>query len=351
MHGFILTDAQGCTATNCVSWQDERGYSLMSDGRETCLEAVSRILPYNLTKASGCTPKINQSICPLFYYAQSNDLSGLRFMMMGDYIAYRLTGEIGSCHITNGASTAMADVREGVWSEGICELLGFSRMVLPEIVHEAENCGTYKSTAVYTAVGDQQASILGICDINAEDIIINVATGTQVCALSENFVSGRFETRPYFNGRYILTFPELPSGRRFDAIVDKIAVKDKDKSIEDIWRNINSGMEDIIAEYGLDYSKIDGALEENFEETEKTAYEMLREYLSLAQKISEAIEELPLNEKNRRIVLTGGTVHKSGALVKVIEETLGKKVILPKEKEDCLKGLLKIAQKLKNISK
>jgi sugar (pentulose or hexulose) kinase len=360
MHGFVLTDESGRNLTNYISWQDERAMEMSRSGFSYSEELSKTILPH-LKRRTGTTTKLNLSICPLYYMSKNMGLPGnARFMMMGDYIVSRLTGVISKCHISNAASTGMVNIGDGTWSREIAKIVGATNLYFPEVAMEVEEAGEYKGAKIYTAVGDQQASLLGGGEYDKEDLLINIATGTQVSIVSDKLMFGRYETRPFFDGKYLLCDPDVPSGRNFDTIINFIydlGLKIFDQALDSqyMWRKIGFLVDHMQAPrvplavdldfYGLDGRK--GGYIQNIAPDNFTIESIiLGAFYSLCENLYRAAFKVADINKVRRIVLTGGLVRNTGILPEMIERRFGLKCVQSETKEESLTGLLKIAAKL-----
>ncbi len=360
MHGFVLIDESGRNLTNYVSWQDERAMEMSRSGFSYCEQLSKTILPH-LKRRTGTGTKLNLSICPLYYMSKNTGLpENARFMMMGDYIASRLTGSISKCHISNAASTGMVNIEDGTWSREIVKIVGAANLSFPEIAMEVEAAGEYKGTKIYTAVGDQQASLLGGGDYSQEDLLINIATGTQVSVVSDKLMFGKHETRPFFEGRYLLCDPDVPSGRNFDTIINFIydlGIKIFDQALDSqyMWKKIGFLVDHMQAPsaplavdldfYGLDGRK--GGYIHNITPGNFTIESViLGAFYSLCENLYRAAFKVADINRVRRIVLSGGLVRNTRILTEMIEHRFGLKCVHSETKEESLSGLLKIAEKL-----
>jgi xylulokinase len=94
-----------------------------------------------------------------------------KFIQAGDYILYRLSGEI-TTDFSIGSMTMLMDITEHKWSEEICERLGISVDKLPDLgpAHEIvgeisrrieKKTGLARGTPIVRGGGDTQVSILG----------------------------------------------------------------------------------------------------------------------------------------------------------------------------------------------
>lgn len=245
MHGFLLTDANGTPCTDYISWQKEYGYEEV-DGKS----AVEILSASDLSEEilhTGMQVRAGLPSCNLLYIVRKGLLrtfSGpLYFYTLGDYLIRFLSGRQPLCHPTNAAATGLYDLSRSAWNEKIIRLASSGPAIrFPEV-------GTAAMEFVYLghrvsclpAIGDQQAALLGAGVAYESDISFNLGTGAQVSRLTDKLqFSTDFQTRPYFQNRYLESVPHLPSGRAlnvyfrfFKDVLTAFGVADKRD--EEIW--------------------------------------------------------------------------------------------------------------------
>ncbi|MBR2341451.1 MAG: hypothetical protein IKA72_03490 [Clostridia bacterium] len=184
MHGYVLLK-DGVAVSNYISWRDERGAAVQP--------------AFTLTKEYGVDIKPNLPRLSL----QTQTVEFDEFCTLGSYLVYRLTGK-NETHISDAAPSGFYNVclRER-------EQTAFK---LPTPSYEIKPVGHYLDTAIYTPVGDQQASILGSVGRCFDGYVLNLGTAAQLCEIANGFVSGEFESRPYFDGKTLCTVTRLIGG-------------------------------------------------------------------------------------------------------------------------------------------
>jgi sugar (pentulose or hexulose) kinase len=80
----------------------------------------------------------------------------------------------------------------------------------------------FGKTTVYTPVGDQQSAVLG-ANADEQNYVMNIGTAGQFCSISPTFVSGDFESRPFFDGKILCTVTNLPGGKIIETYEKKWA--------------------------------------------------------------------------------------------------------------------------------
>lgn len=182
MHGYVLLK-NGKAVTEYVSWRDERAKDVKPD--------------FILSKEFGVDIKPN--LPRLSVLTQKVDFD--EFCSLGSYLSYVLTGNNVS-HVTDLAPTGFYNVKQKYSVK--------TNFNLPKIVYDLIPVGKYNDAIIFAPVGDQQASVFGITP--ADGYVLNLGTAGQICLITENFIDGEFECRPYFFGKWLLTVTRLPGG-------------------------------------------------------------------------------------------------------------------------------------------
>jgi len=185
MHGYVLLNKE-IEVTPYISWRDER-----SKGHTPS---------FNITKEYGVNLKPNLPRNSIELIDKDFD----EFLTLGSYIVYKLTGN-NITHITDLSPSGFLNVKT--------KTLDKVPFKLPEFVSEVTIVGKYKDISIYSPLGDQQCSILGATyDLNFNGYILNLGTASQICEISDSMLLGEYESRPYFNNKYLLTVTYLPGG-------------------------------------------------------------------------------------------------------------------------------------------
>ena len=148
-----------------VVWQDRRTASICEDlkarGDEPTVQAKTGLLldPY----FSGS--KIGWALANWPQLKGAGD--NLAVGTVESYLVFRLTGGAHISDATNASRTALMAIGSAGWDDGLCDLFGVPRGILPEIVDCAGNLGTTTPDLFGGAIpicgmaGDQQAALIG----------------------------------------------------------------------------------------------------------------------------------------------------------------------------------------------
>lgn len=143
------------------------------------------------------------------------------FCTIHDYIAMRIAVRSRPVtDATDAASLGLFDVKRAAFDEDAIASLGMDTALLPAVA-KTPCIGKHGEASVFVAIGDNQASFLGATGGKREGMLVNVGTGSQFSAYSEEYIaSDALETRPFPGGGYLLVGASLCGGRAY-ALLEK----------------------------------------------------------------------------------------------------------------------------------
>lgn len=247
MHGFVY-HTSGYEDVY-VSWQDARSILPLFSGNRNAIDRLGELLSDQDLRELGVPLKPSLGICNLYalIYGMRKVPADGELFTLGSYIIWRLTGN-NICHITNAAPLGIVDIQNRCFHSEVLKKTGLEHIKLPKLAQsDYEICGVYThkngDIPVLPDYGDQQVSILGSM-AKKGDIIFNMATAGQVCYLTDRFVPGSYEIRPYFSQEFLYTVSDMPSGRNLDVLVNFIrnsveVITGKNVLEADIWKKID----------------------------------------------------------------------------------------------------------------
>ncbi|MCI8648879.1 MAG: hypothetical protein HFG20_02065 [Anaerotruncus sp.] len=360
MHGFVLFDQEDGSTGNYVSWQDMRGMVPDETG-ETLLERLRRQIPAHLLAENGINLKQNHSLLPLYHYLNETPLSHpVQLAMLGDGLTRILTGQRVPIHPTVAASSGLYSLKKQAWNSELIAFLGMQQIDFPPVVEEKGPVAFYPSKKgdipIYTALGDHQAAVLGTYASDG-DMFINIGTGGQVGYVDDGIAFGNFETRPFFQGRTIRAFTQLPSGRslnvlmRFIMDVGRELFGCTEVGEREIWRKVDALTEDLEAGadglhmdfsfFDSDGGSISGISGENF--TTQNLFYSVYDSMAAAYYRQSKLLLTPVDSAPAGVVCTGGVVRKNPLLLRCIERQFNLPCRLAPCSDDTMIGLMRYA--------
>lgn len=210
MHGIVYVDGEGECISPLYTWQDQRGNLPEFEGKsmvEHIRDACRISVPTGYGLVTHC------------YQAKKNLVpeNAAFLCMIPDYLGMVLTGRKKPLvHASMAASLGFFDSKCGVFRKEELETMGIDTGILPDVVSELSVLGYYREIPVTTALGDSQASFLGTAGLTENTVLLNMGTGGQVSVLSDRYfqIPG-IETRPFLQGKYLLTGSSLCGGRAY----------------------------------------------------------------------------------------------------------------------------------------
>ena len=325
MHGIVYTDECGNAVSPLYIWQDGRGN--MPYKETTYAKYLNSFSGYgNVTdfynRENGKRPENVVSYCTIHDYFVMQ-LCGLRKPLM---------------HSSDAASFGCYDLQKNKFNYD-CNV---------DITADYCIAGEYKGIPVSVAIGDNQASVFSTL-ANEENILLNIGTGSQVSIISDTpVVADNIETRPYFEGKYLIVGSALCGGRAYSLlknfyseIFGYIENTDDDKVYEIMNRMLEKADK---SELKVDTrfagtrqnpelcGSISGITTENFNPSQLT----LGVLEGMATELFD-MYSLMYCEKCG-IVGSGNGIRKNPTLVKVFEDMFNSEMKIPKHLEEAAFG-------------
>lgn len=277
-----------------------------------------------------------------------------RFMMLNEWIAYKLTGKKKSSSLiekTNAAESLFFDVRNLCWSDNIINALGMSHLRFSEVVDAGSICGTIDEkiakevglgaeVKVKISMADTQSAVLGSGILKTGDIAVVNGSTTPVQIIS-NFPlidkQRRTWTCPYLPGRWVIESNCSLTGKIFNKFLMNLQefILDFDSNIdiseekldEIIFDNKDNSY-DTLGFFGPGIFNVSSEKFSKFgfvfsDERTNIFYSIFVSYVeNLAFAIKANIEQLEeiVGKKSKRVILTGGGSRNS--LLRVLLPTI-----------------------------
>jgi sugar (pentulose or hexulose) kinase len=244
MHGFVLADSCMQPYMDYVSWKKE--YIMEPyDGMMTWKDYLSSNLETEDIKKTGMPFKAGLASGNAAYIIrkQVQTQKEMFFYTLGDFIITRIAEKNISCHPSNAAAAGLYDIEKQEWNDRLIHDLGLGGIKFPQ-VSECKECITCnwkgRVCVFFSAIGDQQAALLGAGLREKGQLSVNMGTGGQVSILTDEvLLSDKFQTRPYFENSYLLSVPHIPSGRAmnvyFNFVKDIASGLGSCMTDEEIW--------------------------------------------------------------------------------------------------------------------
>ena len=186
---LIVLDKAGKPLMNAIIWLDNRAEKQAKEMQEKFgLEKIYNITGQAEIPAGYPAPKImwlKENAPEVFNNAD-------KFLLLEDYILYRLTGKFYASRSLYSSSLLM-NVHTGEYEDEILDYVGITKDQLPVLTESATVVGEYKGIMVCTSALDQIAGITGAGVIKEGLMSETTGTALAVCVVCSKFP-------PYYDG-------------------------------------------------------------------------------------------------------------------------------------------------------
>ncbi|MDE3067458.1 MAG: hypothetical protein KGJ60_07890 [Verrucomicrobiota bacterium] len=357
LHGLVFTSAQGQEMSNFISWQDQRALLPLEGAAGTYFDEINRRITAQERAQLGNEPRPGLPLCFLFWLEQNHALPREPAVPapLANYVIANLCRSKPGADLTNAFAHGALNLVTRDWHWEVIEKLGLKTVCWPEIVPQGAAVGEGdiggRRLTFYAPVGDYQCSQAGVF-LEEVEMSINISTGSAVIQLAQGLEFGDFQTRPFFDGRFLRTITHLPAGRALNVLIRLLSelAEAQGLLLRDPWDYIlrqadRAGDTDLRVNPAFYFSamgnqgEITNATEDNLTVGHlfRAAFTgMAENYVQCARRIAPTREWL-------RIVFSGGVALKIELLRRLICERLGKESRLAACEEDTLLGLLVLA--------
>jgi sugar (pentulose or hexulose) kinase len=356
MHGMVLMNGRGEVKSNCVTWRDQRVVMPHPSGAGSYYQMLTRRIDPKHVRQIGNELDPGRPICYLFWFAEQGRLEvGLTPVSLPDFVLSVLCESAPGTEITNAGAYGALNLETMNWHEGVIEELGLGHLHWPAVRQPGEVVGHLnvngKLVPCYTPVGDYQCALVGAL-FGADEVSLNIATGSQVSQMMPELTLGDYQTRPFFEGKFLNTFTSPPGGRALNVIVDLLChlAKSQGINLRDPWEAIARAADEV-AETDLEVDlnffptpRGDRGRIANIRGDNLTPGHLFRAaFKNMADSFHDCALRLNPDRSWKGLLLSGGLACKLAVLRKVIQHRFEASYRLPPFDEDTLFGLLILA--------
>jgi len=352
MHGILYVNKEGQKVSPLFTWQDTRA-GLVFSKNKSYAQHLSEVTGYILSPGFGIATH---------YYNLKNKIvpnNAAFFCTIGDYVAMKLAGNKKPVmDYSNAASLGLFDLKKMCFDQKAVKKAGIKKELLPKLSSSGKFLGKMSDGAeVYSAIGDNQASILGSIKNVRDSILVNMGTGGQISFYSQQFIKCEgLDIRPFPGKGYVCVGASVCGGKSYALLKNffekTLKLCGVEVPAEDVlFRKMNNmdycstkKQENITVKTQFVGTRIDpekrgsisGISLENF-----TPECLTVAFLEgMVQELYEFYLKIPqfLRKKARKIVGSGNGVRNNVLLCKIISNTFGLRVFIPQGKEEAAIG-------------
>ncbi len=256
--------------------------------------------------------------------------------------------------MTNAFAHGVLNVETLNWHRPVTERLGLDA-ALAEIVPQGTVLGEYqlgsRKLPVFAPVGDYHCSQIGVF-LEEGELSVNISTGSAVIQLALGCEFGDFQTRPWFDGRFLKTITHIPGGRALHALVRVLSelAEAQGVKLRDPWDTILTeaariDSTDLRVDPAFYFSAMgDCGSVTNIREENLTVGHLFRgAFAGMADNYAKCAARLSPAKNWTRLVFSGGVTLKITLLRPLICDRLGAAHRLAASEEDTLLGLLTLS--------
>ena len=354
LHGLVLTDPDGHARSNVINWQDQRALQPFPGGNGSYFDEINRRITPEERRQLGNEARPGVPLCYLFWLAQNHRLPAPPVVAasLPNFVVASLCGERPKSDVTNAFAHGALNLETRDWHRPVIEKLGLEGLRWPQIVPQGAVVGEYPAGArrlpVFAPVGDYQCSQVGAF-LDEGELSVNISTGSAVIQLARGCEFGEFQTRPWFDGRFLKTITHIPGGLALSILVRLLSefADAQNVKLRDPWDYILAEAEKVRSTelqvnpafyFGAmgDHGAILNAREENL----SVGHLFRAAFAGMADNYAACATRICPNRDWPRLVFSGGVALKIALLRRLICQRLGPAHRLAASEEDTLLGLL-----------
>ncbi len=243
MHGIVYLDSCGNPVSPLTIWQDGRGDQPYKNGM-TYAEYMQEKTGYQLATGYGAVT---------YFYDLKNGLvpkNAVTFCTIHDLAAMKLGGRTSPLlHPSDAASFGLYDLKNNCFDSKAITALCMNPDLFPEVGKDFEIIGCYKGIPVSTAIGDNQASVIGSVADLEHSVLVNVGTGSQIsCTTDAPPTTNELDCRPLTSSQYLLAGSSLCGGRAY-AMLERLFREIAEAVTETEVKSAYPAMDKLMANY------------------------------------------------------------------------------------------------------
>ncbi len=243
---LIVLDKQGKPLMNAIIWLDNRAEKQAKDMEEAFgLEKIYDITGQAEIPAGYPAPKIKwleENMPEIFSRAD-------KFLLLEDYILYRLTGKFCASRSLY-SSSLLLNITTGEYQKEILDYLNISENQLPKLCESAVKVGEYQGIAVCTSALDQIAGITGAGVVKSGIMSETTGTALAVCALTDKIPEYKtgLKVSVYYvkKGVYCMLMWAPTAGAVLEWFKKNFCEEFSLKELDELAKNVEKGSEGLI---------------------------------------------------------------------------------------------------------
>jgi sugar (pentulose or hexulose) kinase len=357
MHGLVLCTAQGEPRSNAITWQDQRVLMAHPSGQGSYFDRLLTLISPHERQQLGNELQPSRPLCYLYWMVENGQLPQQPLFPVGlaDFVLANLCHSQPTMELTGAGAHCALNLTTLNWHADLIHRLGLSRLQWPVIQPFGAQVGLLhlsgQRVPCYTAVGDHQCALVGAF-LSSNELSLNISTGSQVSLLTDQLMLGDYQTRPFFDGRFLNTITGVPAGRALNHLVNLLTELPRSQGIElaDPWHTIAQAAAAVretdlsvnLAFYDSAGGK-QGHISHIREANLSVGHLFRAAFQNMAENYRAASRRLSAQASWQGLVFSGGLAQKIGLLREIILRQFPVNYRVCASSEDALLGLLALA--------
>lgn len=354
MHGLVLCTAQGAARSNVITWQDQRSLAPHPAGQGTYLAQLLAEIPPEQRQQTGREVQPSRPLCYLYWMAVNGQLPQEAVIpaTLADFVIANLAGNTPTIEPTNAGAHGALNLTTMQWHTELLARLGLEHLRWPEIRPFGQPVAELKIEGrilpCYAPVGDHQCAVVGAL-LAPDELSLNISTGSQVSLITAELALGDYQTRPFFDGRFLNTITGIPAGRALNHLVELLTelAQLQGTPLADPWPTIAQAAAGVASsDLAVNLSFFDsvggssGSISNIREDNLTVGHLFYAAFQSMAKNYYQSAQRLAPDQPWQRLVFSGGLAQKIEVLQRLIQQQFTRPTRLCPSTEDTLLGLM-----------
>ena len=354
MHGMVLCTATGEARSNAITWQDQRSLTPHPAGGGTHLARLLAEITPEQRQQTGNEVQPSRPLSYLYWMKVNGQLPQDEVIpaAIADFVIANLAGSTPTIELTNAGAHGATNLETMQWHTTMLARLGLHNLQWPEIRPFGEPVATVTidghNLPCYAPVGDHQCAVVGAL-LAPDELSLNISTGSQVSLITPQLALGDYQTRPFFDGRFLNTITGIPAGRALNHLVNLLTelAQLQGKPLDDPWPQIAEAAARVQgSDLAVNLSFFDsvggssGAITNIREDNLTVGHLFHGAFQSMAGNYYRSALRLAPEQPWRQLVFSGGLAQKIEVLQKLIQQQFNRPTRLCPSSEDTLLGLM-----------
>lgn len=354
MHGMVLCTAKGEARSPAITWQDQRSLTPHPNGQGTYLAQLLATITPEERQQTGREVQPSRPLSYLYWMAVNGHLPEEEVIpaALADFVIANLAGSTPVIEPTNAGAHGAINLETMQWHTAMLARLGLDQLRWPTITPFGQPVARVtiggQTLPCFAPVGDHQCAVVGAL-LAPDELSLNISTGSQVSLITPHLTLGAYQTRPFFDGRFLNTFTGIPAGRALNHLVNLLTelAQMQGKPLDDPWPYIAQAAASVTgSDLTVNLSFFDsvggsnGSIANIREDNLTVGHLFHAAFQSMAGNYYRSALQLAADQPWRQLVFSGGLAQKISVLQGLIQQQFNRPTRLCPTSEDTMLGLM-----------